>query len=160
MNINKIEQFGKDHWSLLAYVEYRAVNHAGKLTLQHLRIKNPVVANATPCPIPAQGWKTEYGTRLYGYWNKDGTINESLKLKDHDDFDCLNDLEEAGLIKSFGTGLNPAYKLTKFGAMVMSELNLHKQNGGNFSEFVNSVEKPSDDSKTLANANPTEDLIR
>jgi len=159
MNKIKIEQFGKDHWSLLAYVEYRAVNHNGLLDKSHLRIKNPVVANSTPYPIPAQEWKEEWGTRLFGYWNKDGTTNQSLKLGDHDDLDCLDDLEEAGLIKNFGTGLNPASKLTKFGAMVMSELNLHKQNGGNFSEFVNSIEKLSDDSETLANANPTEDLI-
>ena len=117
------------------------------------------MANSTPYPIADQEGREDCGTRLFGYCNKEGTTNQSLKLGNHDDLDCLDDLEEAGLIKNLGTGLNPAFKLTKFGAMVMAKLNWHKQNGGNFYEFVNDIEKLSDDYETLANTNHTEDLI-
>ena len=130
MKINKIETFGKDHWSLFAYIATRVADYGGKLDLVHLRIKNPALQQNRLGPI---AWKPEYGTRLKGYWNK-GTPEKFLILN-HDDFDCLDDLEEAGLIKSFGTSINPAYKLTKFGVEVHSQLLLHKQAGKNFSDF-------------------------
>ncbi len=137
----KVNQFGKDHWSLLAYVEYRIMNHQGRLDLIQLRVKNPAIQqNITGTNL----WKPEYGSRLHGYWNKDGSVNPKLKILDHDDFDCLDDLEDEGLIKSFGTGLNPAYKLTKKGAKIMSALTLHKQEGKNFAEFVPDKTQPKE----------------
>lgn len=128
---NKIYQFGKDHWSLFAYVEFRVMNHQGRLDLVHLRIKNPALQQ-NRMGISSE-WKPEYGTRLFGYFEKK---NSKLLLTDHDDFDCLDDLEEAGLIESFGTGINPAYKLTKKGVSVMGALTLHKQEDKNFCDFV------------------------
>jgi len=127
-----LNQFGKDHWSLLIYVEYRAINHKGALDMKHLRIKNPAILNGM---IPQQ-WKPEWGTRLYGYWNKDGSANQQLKLPDHDNYDCLDDLENADLVKSFGTGINPAFLLTKKGAEICSLLVLHKQEGNHYASFV------------------------
>ena len=132
METNKIQQFGKDHWSLFAYIGTRVSDYGGRLDLVHLRIKNPVLQQNR---LGTMMWKPEYGTRLKGYWNKDGSTNQSLLILDHDDYDCLDDLEEAELIKSFGTGLNPVYKLTKFGAEVHSKLLLHKQAKKNFSDF-------------------------
>ena len=135
-----VNQFGKDHWSLLVYVEYRAVNRKGVLDLKHMRIKNPALLNGM---IP-QTWKPEWGTRLYGYWNKNGSVNPKLTLPDHDDYDCLDDLENAGLVKSFGTGVNPAFLLTKKGAEICSLLALHKQEGKPYADFV--LEELSPDS--------------
>ena len=43
MNKITIEQFGKDHWSLLLYIETRIYNYGGVLDLYHMRIKNPVI---------------------------------------------------------------------------------------------------------------------
>ena len=54
----KIKDWGKDHWSLLAYIECRCVDHKGILDKNHLRISNPAVSMS---PID---WKPEYGTRL------------------------------------------------------------------------------------------------
>lgn len=130
----KVKQFGKDHWSLLAHVEYRVQNHRGFLELKHLRIKNPSLPK--PYLSSAESWKPEYGSRLYGYWNQDGTTNPELLLLDHDDYDCLDDLEKAGFVKSFGTGINPAFKLTKKGIKVCGLLTQHKQDGKNYSGFV------------------------
>ncbi len=132
MKINKINQFGKDHWDLFAHVEYRIMNHQGRLDLVHLRVKNPVLQQNR---IGENMWKPEYGTRLFGYWNKDGSVNPKLKILDHDDFDCLEDLEEAKLIESFGTGLHPAYKFTKKGVKIMGLITLHKQEGKNYADF-------------------------
>lgn len=133
MKINKINQFGKDHWSLLAYIEYRVMNHEGRLDLVHLRVKNPALQQNM---LGGDNWKPEYGTTLFGYWNENGSVNSKLKILDHDDFDCLDDLEKARLIESFGTGLNPAYKLTKKGVKVMGLLTLHKQEGKNYADFT------------------------
>ena len=132
MEKNKIQTFGKDHWSLFGYIGTRVADHQGRLDLVHLRIKNPALQQNR---LGTMMWKPEYGTRLKGYWNKDGSTNPTLLILDHDDYDCLDDLEEAGLIKSFGTGLNPVYKLTKFGFEVHSQLLLHKQLGKYFSDF-------------------------
>ena len=133
MEIIKVEQFGKDHWDLLAHIGYRVVNFQGKLDRRLIRIKNPVLQqNFTGTNL----WKPEYGSRLYGYFNEDGSVNPELRVLDHDDYDCLDDLEEAKLIESWGSGLHPAYKLTKEGARVVGLLALHKQDGKHYASFV------------------------
>jgi hypothetical protein len=136
-----ISQFGKDHWSLLAYCEYRAVNDKGRLDLKHLRCKNLNVATTS---LGQNFWKPEYGTRLKGYFSnpikykgkKVKVTNSRYLLKNHDDFDCLNDLDHAGLIENLGTMLNPFVKLTEKGQRVAALLSVHKQNGGHFTDFV------------------------
>lgn len=129
-------QYGKDHWSLLAYVETRCVDYGGVLDVAHLRVKNPAIGmGSRHAPYSRPGWKPEYGTRLAGYWNKDGTTDPNKRLPDHDDLDCLEDLEAAGFIKNFGTGLNPAYEMTKLGNRVASLLREHKTEGKHYSSF-------------------------
>lgn len=127
MNKITIEQFGKDHWSLLLYIETRIHNYKGILDSYHMRIKNPAIR---------PGWKPEYGTRLFGYWNKDNTTNSHLLLPHHDDYDCLDDLEAEKLIKNIGTGLRPVCEITKKGAKILTQLLLHKQSGGQYSNFI------------------------
>lgn len=127
MNKITIEQFGKDHWSLLLYIETRIRDYEGVLDLCQIRIKNPIIR---------PGWKPEYGTRLFGYWNKDKTTNSLLRLHNHDDYDCLDDLEAEGLIKNIGTGLRPVCEITKKGTEISSQLLLHKQVGKNYSNFI------------------------
>jgi hypothetical protein len=73
------------------------------------------------------GWKGEYGTRIKG-----GDIPDTQ----HDDIDCLDDLEEAGLLESIGTLINPCYKLTDKGFELAGQLRKHKSTGGNFSGFI------------------------
>ena len=81
-------------------------------------------------------WTPGYGTRLFGYWNKDETTNKDLLILNHDDYDCLDDLEKAGLVKNINTGLFPICELTLNGIEILSLLSLHKQKGKNFFEFV------------------------
>ena len=126
-----IEQFGKDHWSLLMYIQTRVLDCNGILDVNHLRSKNTIFR---------QGWTPEYGTRLFGYWNKDSTVNRLLLLGNHDDFNCLEDLEGEGLVKNSGTRLNPVCTITEKGIKIICQLLLHKQAGNNYSDFVAKIE--------------------
>lgn len=116
-----IYEFGRDHWSLFAYVETRVVDHGGTIDKRHLRcihVRHPHQAHRG-------GDASAYATRLRG----------DRKLENHDDWDCLDDLEAAGLVEAVGTGLYPAYLLTDFGREVAGKLRAHKGRGGQFREF-------------------------
>ncbi len=115
-----IGKFGKDHWSTFAYLETRCVDHGGEIELRHMRCdsdRHPQFAHS--------GITAKYPTRL-----KKGEI------KNHDDWDCLDDCELAGLIKNTGTDLHRVYRLTTLGQSVASQLRKHKADGGNFASFT------------------------
>lgn len=122
-----VDQFGRDHWSLFAYVECRVVDDGGIPNNLHMRCdpaRHPGLAGSynghrlTP--------DRKYPTRLAG-----GAL-----LNDHDDWDCADDLEAAGLIQIKGTGIHPVWRLTKLGRRVAAKLREHKQKGGQFSTFT------------------------
>ena len=131
------KDFGKDHWSLLAYIETRCVDYKGILDVAHLRVRNPAISSPR-MPFGRPEWKPEYGTRLSGYFNKEdnGIVNKERQIPDHDDLDCADELEEAGYIENMGTGLNPAYKMTKFGNQVAALLRQHKADGKHYATFT------------------------
>lgn len=133
----KIEQFGRDHWSLLAYIEVRAVEEGGSLDKNHLRIKEEIDTAGRTYFGPKHEWNPDWGTRLKGFAIDKNykEIDSSLRLPYHDDLDCFDDLEGAKLIENLGSGLNPAAKLTKKGIEIASKLREHKADGGNFSNF-------------------------
>lgn len=117
-----IEKFGKDHWSLLGYIECRCVESStafGELDARHLSCKKSSM------------WKPEYGTRLKGFFQ---SKDPNLQLTDHDDFDCLDDLENAGLIEILSMA-NLWISMTKLGNEVAGDLRSHKANGGSFANF-------------------------
>ncbi len=115
----KTEVFGKDHWSTFAYVETCCVENHGELENIRLRINN------SRHPV-GRGWDPKYGTRV-----KNGSIPDP----DHDDLDCLDDLEDAGLIEQIGTMINPTIRLTERGFAIAGSLRRHKANGGQFATF-------------------------
>jgi hypothetical protein len=133
-------EWGKDHWSLLAYVETRVVDHHGYLDSRHLRKEGDT-----------------YPTRL----------REGATEPGHSDLDCLADLVAEGLIEP-GEGTTPGgrvlsavherrvrrdtrgrfrhpamklawqtrrYQLTARGEAIAGELRAHKGRGGNFAGF-------------------------
>jgi hypothetical protein len=130
-----IEDFGKDHWSLFAYVETRCVDNAGSLDKAHLRIKNEECKAGDSRMFTPRGWKQEWGTRLSGFFLDGDKRDKTRQLPDHDDLDCLEDLEDAGLIKNIGSGMFPAEKLTKHGREIASKLREHKAEGKNYCDF-------------------------
>ena len=104
--MTKIEEWGKDHWSLFAYVETRCVETGGKLEPAHMR----------------RG--TESPTRL-----------KTREIDNHNDFDVLDDLEFHGLAVNRGSGINPLMELTAKGWEMASRLRQWKAQGGNFHGF-------------------------
>ena len=131
-----IEDWGKDHWSLLAYIECRCVDYGGIPSRDHMRInekKHPGLANRAV--MGGMEWSSKYGTRLNGFW-KNGTTDPSRQLPDHDDWDCLYDLEAAGLIKDNGTGIHPLAEMTPKGREIAALLRAHKAEGGQFAGFA------------------------
>lgn len=126
-----IEEWGKDHWSLLLYVETRCVDYNGTLDFSHLRDK---LGRGTR-PMGYKWSNYEDGTRLKGYFLPDGTKDKSRQLKDHDDLDCLDDLEFAGLVENVGTGMNPLITMKDKGYDFIRDLRKHKADGGQCSTF-------------------------
>lgn len=118
----EIGQFGKDHWATFAYVECCCVDNRGRLDVRRLRVneaKRPIRSNGL-------GWDPKYGTKVKG-----GAIPDPC----HDDIDCLDDLERAGLIEQTGTLINLAARLTQKGMRIVAKLRRHKATGGQFATF-------------------------
>lgn len=129
-----MSEWGKDHWSLLLYVETRCVDYNGTLDFKHMRdklMRGDVLLN--------NKWKPEYGTRLKGYFVEGGENDKSRQLPQHDDHDCLEDLEAAMLIKNIGTGMNPLITMTDLGYTYITQLRKHKAAGGHCSNFEPAV---------------------
>lgn len=133
-----IYEFGKDHWSTFGYAECRCVDDEGVPDRCHMRCnihRHPGLAHL-------RDWNPEHGTRLKGFISPLDTPR--LQLPDHDDWDCVEDLEAVGLLKWEGTGINPVFQLTEFGLLIAAELRKHKANGGNFAGFKPSTNKAPD----------------
>lgn len=137
MKKTPMTDFGKDHWSLFGYIECRCADDKGTLDPRRMRAneKTHLLRNVNGFP-----WKNEWGTRLKGFFGEPGhKNNEDRRLPRHDDWDCLDDFEAAGLIEWHGTGMNPIIKLTKLGWMVAQALRQFKASGGNYAEFESNL---------------------
>jgi hypothetical protein len=146
-----IDQWGKDHWSTLAYIETCCVDNDGKLVNARMRTshqRHPLLAHRSKFGGGVDGH--QYPTMLRG----------EATLEGHDDWDCLRDLEEAGLVKikrptdraiwDIDEGRRGPIKtasgfhhkeiqvrvgLTNLGLSVTAELRAYKTKGGNFGSF-------------------------
>ena len=125
-----IDRWGKDHWALLAYIESVCVDQHGMVDLKRMRCD----ADRHPQYIYLRGIGDElYGKKKYPTQLKDG------EQPDHDDWDCLDDLETAGLVENIGFTMQPRYIMTDRGHEVASELRKHKAQGGRYKEFAPST---------------------
>jgi len=132
-------QYGKDHWSLFAYLEDLCVNGAnGVGTIQ----KNRMRCNGEKHPLLSSGisWKESYSTRLNGFFDFEErsdtckAVAAGVQIAGHDDWDCLDDLDDTGLIEIISR-VNGFVKMTKVGLAMASALREHKANGGAFASF-------------------------
>lgn len=124
-----VEKWGRDHWSLLAYVESVCVD---RQTLDHRRMRcnqntHPLLYRMPPGLYPKGPFK--YGTRLRGYFE-----DNAKQLADHDDWDCLDDLEAEGLVEIISM-INGIVTMTDKGLKLSHTLREHKAKGGNFAGF-------------------------
>lgn len=103
------QEWGRDHWTTLLYVETRAVDHDGILDTQYMRPRHP-----------------QYPTILKG-----GVRQE----EGHGDYDCLNDMLDAGLITVEGSW-NNKISLTDLGWNIAGQARRHRAEvGGLWDEF-------------------------
>lgn len=109
-----INEFGKDHFSTLLYVESRNVDYTGQIDREKMRC-NPDGEHGMLQGGRAsfgRGWDDKYSTRL-----ADGS-----QLSGHDDWDCVEDMINAGWMVWLGTGANPCIVLTDGGWEKAAEL--------------------------------------
>lgn len=135
-------RFGKDHWSLLAYIETCCVDGKqgiGKVSAKRMRCNehtHPLLGVSSM----ESSWKQGYSTRLRGFFQFSGhedpskAIAGGVQLQDHDDWDCLDDLVSARYVDI----LNPVkgeLRMTVTGQIMAAQLREHKARGGKFSDF-------------------------
>ena len=94
--------WGRDHLTTLLYIEARVVDHNGGIANQHMR------CDFNRHPLFAHGRQPDgrtYPTRL-----DDGRL-----VKHHDDYDCLLDLADFGLVRIVAPGDESLWRVP-FGA--------------------------------------------
>lgn len=103
------DRWGKGHLSLLLYVETVCVDHAGVMGygdgkgFAQMRCddgRHPH-RRGDPYRTPHKPGNTR--------------LANGEEIGDHDDWDCLDDLEAAGMLENVGTGVNPVIRLTEDG---------------------------------------------
>jgi len=141
VKIVPVEEFGKDHWSLLGYIETCCVDgRDGGGEVDHDRMRTN--ENRNPGlglhrgRRTGSGWKGEYSTRLKSFpWgSKDEKEKARHRVAGHDDWDCLEDLDKAGLARLISY-VNGFVQITDAGLAMAAELRAHKARGGWFSNF-------------------------
>ncbi len=123
-----VENFGKDHWSLMAYFETCCVDDRGKIDGRRMRcnIKRHPMLYVTVFPGGTDHkWDPKYGT-----------IAKDKVHSQHDDWDCFDDLVAAGFVKLATTLVNPVVAMTDRGVIIAAQLRRHKASGRNFHSFV------------------------
>jgi hypothetical protein len=126
-----IEAWGKDHASMLGYVECCCVDKKGLLDGNRVRVnsnEHPVFGDQG---LKFRGgrvsnWEDSWRTHI-----KAGFVAPAY----HDDVHVLDELEEHGFVTLVGTMVNPYYAMTKQGLAVAHALREHKANGGSFYQF-------------------------
>ena len=113
--------FGSDHWSTFGYIETRCVDYRGVPDKRHMRCHH----GRHVWHAHEGGDGSEHPTRLKG----------GLVVQNHDDWDCLDDLELVGFIVNVGTTVNPVFQMTERGREVAKRLRAHKANGGSWDTF-------------------------
>lgn len=94
--------WGRDHFSMLLYLETRAVDYGGKVDARHMR------ANGIAHPT---------------------YLREGVELVGHSDYDCIADFEAAEILTNDGTGATPLIRLTDKGWKLAHGLRRHCAEG-------------------------------
>lgn len=121
-----LERWGKDHWSLLAYIETCSVDHQGKLSFDRMRCNREThplqhACRKYPTSEALSAWKPTWGTYL-----------KESQLSEHDDWDCLADLYYAGLVVHPS---NDVVHLTEKGIKIVQQLRVFKSQSGQYKDF-------------------------
>jgi len=145
MSNTPASKFGKDHWSMLAYIETLCVegkDGIGKLDKSRVRCnENTHPMHNVNLGGSGAAWKPNFSTRLFGFFDfqdradTNKAVASGFQLLDHDDWDCMNDIEAAGYIEILSEA-NGLVRMTKEGCRVNGLLREHKTKGGMYAGFV------------------------
>lgn len=128
-----IERWGKDHWSTLGYLECRVVDHRGYLDVERMRC-HP----RTHHRLAHEGSAISF--MAHGKFPST-TLADGTELDGHDDWSCVEDMIDAGLVTMTEedrayVGRSPRFALTAPGTKLAAALRAHKSQGGSFKTFV------------------------
>lgn len=124
MRVIPIDEFGRDHYSLLLYVESRCVDNAGIPAAVSMRCnvkRHPGLGTGSSVAV----WRDEWSTRLRG----------GKRAKGHDDWDCFADMAAVGWVCNIGTGVNPKWYLTEVGWCMAHLVRRWKAAGNQVKDF-------------------------
>jgi hypothetical protein len=111
-----VRQWGRDHWSLLLYLETVAVDHGGVIGWGagqgFIRLRCDPGTHPLLCGPRLTAPASCQPTRL---------ANDE-RIEAYDDWDCFDDLEAAGFVANVGTGTNPVVQFTDRGWTKVGEL--------------------------------------
>lgn len=125
-----MDQWSRDHWNLLAYVETCCVDDHGKLVYERMRCNPREHPHQLGRRSAEQVWQATYATRLRGF---DEVTAPTKRVRNHDDFHCLDDFEAAGLM--FVTSAYDAAVLSPVGGAWAARLRAHRAAGKTFKSF-------------------------
>jgi hypothetical protein len=130
--MNKLERvgtktWGRDHYSLLLYLESCAVDKKGVVDDKRLRINADKRGFGNGLGTGYSTWKPTYGTQYQG---------SAIPDPNHDDLDVLEDLEDIDWVKNLGTEVNPFVSITDAGRKVVSLVRDFRAKGGQLRDFV------------------------
>lgn len=146
--------WGKDHWSLLAYIETRVVDYDGKLHNPHLRC-NPDIHPAFAHGTGAN--RADAAMTTYTDGDESPTrLRSDCVLWMHDDWSCIEDFAAHGFIeiesidevrpRNHMNGYGQAtVTLTEPGIELVEKIRRHKTRGGTFATFTPPGELPNGD---------------
>lgn len=118
-----MSKWGKDHWSTFLYLETRIVDHRGIPNRRHIQANK----NRHPLLVSIGGDGSAFGIRLAN--------GVTLAGPDYDEWDCIDDMVEVGLLENEGTGMNPVFRLTELGEKVAGQLRAHKARQLSYNTF-------------------------
>jgi hypothetical protein len=126
-----IELFGRDHWSTLCYLETRAVDYKGVIGNRHMRCD---LSHHPTYEHECSSLSDISPTRLKGCLSDS---DEILALKNHDDWDCVDDFIAAGLVFLKHISIcRASITLSAVGWTIAGSLRKHRAEGSSFSNFI------------------------
>ena len=100
-----LADFGKDHWSAFAYLETVCVDYGGVPEIKRMRTHYERHPGLVDYLHFSHSKGKDYPTRIKG----------GREVHDHDDWDCVDDLNREGLVKIKGTGIHPQWEFNVSG---------------------------------------------
>lgn len=121
------ELWGRDHFTVLMYIETCIVNSGG------IPDRNRVRTDPSRHPMLEGSHFTELAVERKKYPTH---LRNNVMLDDHDDWDCCRDMEAAGLLVWAGNGSEPRFSLSDRGWLVAGELRRHRAEGKRLADLT------------------------